>query len=122
MVKLFVAGIPDNLEEIGLIGMFSLYAMVSSIRLVTDKQSGKSLGYGFIEVQDMAAASRTIEAMNGLKIGGRKLEVKIAEERNKQAAKPHPNKSVGKARPMSQNNKPVPVTSNASKRPRIKID
>jgi len=122
MVKLFVAGIPDNLEEIGLIGMFSLYAMVSSIRLVTDKQSGKCLGYGFIEVQDMAAASRTIEAMNGLKIGGRKLEVKIAEERNKPVVKTHRNKSVSKTPSIPKNNEPAPSTSTTSKRPRIKID
>jgi len=122
MVKLFVAGIPDNLEEIGLIGMFSLYAMVSSIRLVTDKQSGKCLGYGFIEVQDMAAASRTIEAMNGLKIGGRKLEVKIAEERNKPVVKTHRNKSVSNTPSIPKNNEPAPSTSTTSKRPRIKID
>ena len=120
MVKLFVAGIPDNLQEIGLIEMFSLYALVSSITVVTDKQTGKSLGYGFIEVQDMAAAGRAIDALNGLKVGTRKLEVKIAEERNKPISK------RPQERP-AQKNSSGPLKNNTqqpeqckSKRPRVK--
>lgn len=119
MVKLFVAGIPDNLQEIGLIEMFSLYALVSSITVVTDKQTGKSLGYGFIEVQDMSAAVRAIEALNGLKVGNRKLEVKIAEERNKPTAKRPQDRSVQKigSSPLKSNLQPAAARS---KRPRVK--
>lgn len=120
MVKLFVAGIPDNLQEIGLIEMFSLYALVSSITVVTDKQTGKSLGYGFIEVQDMAAAGRAIDALNGLKVGTRKLEVKIAEERSKPISK-RPQER------LAQKNSSGPLKNNTqqpeqgkSKRPRVK--
>lgn len=119
MVKLFVAGIPDNLQEIGLIEMFSLYALVSSITVVTDKQTGKSLGYGFIEVQDMAAAGRAIDALNGLKVGSRKLEVKIAEERNKTMPKrpqERPAQKIGSS-PLKSNIQPVAARS---KRPRVK--
>ncbi|HMI03044.1 MAG TPA: RNA-binding protein [Pedobacter sp.] len=120
MVKLFVAGIPDNLQEIGLIEMFSLYALVSSITVVTDKQSGKSLGYGFIEVQDMAAAGRAIEALNGLKVGARKLEVKIAEERNKPISKrPQERPAQQNSSAALKNNSQQPVQGR-SKRPRVK--
>ncbi|WP_285054394.1 RNA recognition motif domain-containing protein [Pedobacter ginsengisoli] len=120
MVKLFVAGIPDNLQEIGLIEMFSLYALVSSITVVTDKQTGKSLGYGFIEVQDMAAAGRAIEALNGLKVGARKLEVKIAEERNKPFSKrPQERPAQKNSSGLSKSNARQPVQGK-SKRPRVK--
>ncbi|WP_276089967.1 hypothetical protein [Pedobacter sp. JY14-1] len=82
MVKLFVANISDNVSEIRLIEMFSLHALVSSIKLIVDKQSGKNL-YGFVEVQDKFAADRAIEALDGLELGGKRLNVKIAEERAK---------------------------------------
>ena len=120
MVKLFVAGIPDNLQEIGLIEMFSLYALVSSITVVTDKQTGKSLGYGFIEVQDMAAAGRAIEALNGLKVGARKLEVKIAEERNKPVSKQPQERPAQKNSSAPLKNKPQHPVQERSKRPRVK--
>jgi RNA recognition motif-containing protein len=120
MVKLFVAGIPDNLQEIGLIEMFSLYALVSSITVVTDKQTGKSLGYGFIEVQDMAAASRAIEALNGLKVGTRKLEVKIAEERSKPVSKRPQERPAQKSGSVALKNKPQQPAQERSKRPRVK--
>src|SRR5687768_8048475 len=120
MVKLFVAGIPDNLQEIGLIEMFSLYALVSSITVVTDKQTGKSLGYGFIEVQDMAAAGRAIDALNGLKVGTRKLEVKIAEERNKPIAKrPQERPAQKNSSGLLKDNAQQPAQGK-SKRPRVK--
>jgi RNA recognition motif-containing protein len=120
MVKLFVAGIPDNLQEIGLIEMFSLYALVSSITVVTDKQTGKSLGYGFIEVQDMAAAGRAIEALNGLKVGARKLEVKIAEERNKPVSKRPQERPAQKNSSVPLKKKPQQPVQERSKRPRVK--
>jgi RNA recognition motif-containing protein len=120
MVKLFVAGIPDNLQEIGLIEMFSLYALVSSITVVTDKQTGKSLGYGFIEVQDMAAAGRAIEALNGLKVGARKLEVKIAEERNKPVSKQPQERYTQKNSSAPLKNKAQEPPQERSKRPRVK--
>lgn len=119
MVKLFVAGIPDNLQEIGLIEMFSLYALVSSITVVTDKQTGKSLGYGFIEVQDMAAAGRAIEALNGLKVGARKLEVKISEERNRPMPKRPQDRPAQKMGSAALKGKPQPAQER-SKRPRVK--
>jgi RNA recognition motif-containing protein len=119
MVKLFVAGIPDNLQEIGLIEMFSLYALVSSITVVTDKQTGKSLGYGFIEVQDMTAAGRAIEALNGLKVGARKLEVKISEERNKHMPKRLQDRPAQKMGSAALKDKPQPAQER-SKRPRVK--
>src|SRR5215217_1412730 len=126
MIKLFVAGIPDNLQEIGLIELFSLHALVSSIRLVTDKHTGKCLGYGFIEVPDLAAANKAIDALNGLKVGTRKLEVKIAEERNKPVVKRPQERQVKRTVPVPPTPvqaKPVAeevVVKEKSKRPRLK--
>lgn len=121
MVKLFVAGIPDNLQEIGLIEMFSLYALVSSITLVTDKRTGKCLGYGFIEVQNMAAATRAIEALNGLKVGDRKLDVRIAEERNKPVVKrPQPGNAQKMGSAFVKGKSEGVSVQEKSKRPRVK--
>jgi len=125
MVKLFVAGIPDNLHEIGLIELFSLHAMVSSIKLITDKTTGESLGYGFIEVEDIVAANRVIEALDGIKVGNRKLNVKIAEERKKPVVVKQPfvrRPGAGAAEMKPERRGFQANQAGKSKRPRLKSE
>jgi RNA recognition motif-containing protein len=80
MVKLFVVGYPLDIQEVELIELFSIYGMLHSIHLLTDKVTHKHKGFGFIEMVDQAGADRAIAALNGMVIKGRKIGVKLADE------------------------------------------
>src|SRR5689334_16456163 len=82
-MKLFVAGFPNDFDEIDLKEMFELYGEVKSAKLVTDRATGKSKGFGFIEMADKNEAIQTIEALHGAVIKGKKISVQEAEEKGK---------------------------------------
>jgi len=77
---LYVGNLPWAVTEEDLARAFSQYAEVTSARVVTDRETGKSRGFGFVEVKetDVAAA---IEALNGAEWAGRKLTVNEAQPR-----------------------------------------
>lgn len=80
-MKLFVAGLPNDFDEVDLREMFELYGHVASVKLVLDRATGKSKGFGFVEMPDNNEAKETILALNnaGLR-GGKKMSVQQAEE------------------------------------------
>ena len=61
-MTLFVAGLPNDFDEVDFKEMFELYGDVKSSRLITDRTTGKSKGYGFIEMPDKTEAQETILA------------------------------------------------------------
>lgn len=82
-MKLFVASLPADFDETDFREMFELYGEITSAKLVTDRATGKSKGFGFIEMPDRMEALSTIEALNGAKIKGKKLSVMEADEQRK---------------------------------------
>lgn len=80
-MKLFVAGLPNDFDEVDFKEMFELYGELRSAKLIIDRETGKSKGFGFIEMVDDVEAQETIAALNGAAIKGKKLSVQIAEER-----------------------------------------
>jgi RNA recognition motif-containing protein len=81
MIKLFVVGFPRDMEESELVELFSAYGQVNSVTIVTDVESGKSQGYGFMVMTDKAGADRAIAAMDGATIDDRTISVRIAEDK-----------------------------------------
>lgn len=80
-MKLFVAGLPNDFDEVDFKEMFELYGELRSAKLIMDRETGKSKGFGFIEMIDDNEAQETITALNGASIKGKKLSVQVAEER-----------------------------------------
>jgi len=79
-MKLFVAGLPSDFDDVDLREMFELYGEVASARLIVDRETGKSKGYGFVEIPDETEAKMTIEALDGAGLkGGKRISVKEAE-------------------------------------------
>ncbi|MDB5088779.1 MAG: hypothetical protein JWR09_2773 [Mucilaginibacter sp.] len=97
MTKLFVVGIPRDMDEIELLELFSAYGQVSAVTIVTDINSGESKGFGFVHMEDQPGAERAIQALNGAEIDDRKISVRIAE--SKQAEPVQPVQSEKKKRP-----------------------
>lgn len=81
MTKLFIVGIPRDMDQTELLEIFSLHGVVDLVTIVTDKRTGESLGYGFIHMNDAAGAQRAINALNGAEIDERLISVRIADEK-----------------------------------------
>lgn len=77
-MKLFVGNFSFNTTEGDLQALFAPYGSVESVAVVTDRQTGRSRGFGFVEMSDRGEAERAIEALNGKDYGGRTLNVNEA--------------------------------------------
>ncbi len=78
MKKIYVGGLPFSTTEDELNGLFASYGKVSSAKIITDKFSGQSRGFGFVEMEDDGEATGAMEKLNGSDFGGRKLTVNEA--------------------------------------------
>lgn len=83
--KLYVGGLPYSVTEGQLQEIFQAHGTVASARVITDKLSGRSRGFGFVEMSSEGEAQKAIEALNGAQLEGRTLVVNEArpqERRN----------------------------------------
>ncbi|MEK0084535.1 RNA recognition motif domain-containing protein [Benzoatithermus flavus] len=79
--KLFVANFPYSTTSDELSGLFSTHGNVLSVKIATDRETGRSRGFGFIEMGSEQEADNAIRELDGYQIGGRSLAVRVAEER-----------------------------------------
>lgn len=80
-MNIFIGSLPFSLEEAELREFFEEYGEVTSAKIIKDKISGRSKGFGFVEMSDDEAAKKAIEELNGAEIDGRKVVVNKAEEK-----------------------------------------
>lgn len=80
-MNIYVGNMPYSMSEDDLRNLFGTYGNVSSARLVTDRETGRAKGFGFVEMGDASEAQAAIEAINGTKQGGRELVVNEARPR-----------------------------------------
>jgi RNA recognition motif-containing protein len=80
-MNIFVGSLPFSLKESELKEYFEEYGEVASVKIISDKFSGRSKGFGFIEMPDEEKAKKAIEELNGAEIDGRAIVVNKAEER-----------------------------------------
>jgi RNA recognition motif-containing protein len=76
--KIYVGGLPYSATEQQLTDLFSPYGTVESVRVITDKITGQSRGFGFVEMASAEEAKRAIQALNATQLGGRTLTVNEA--------------------------------------------
>ncbi|MGZ5220575.1 MAG: RNA recognition motif domain-containing protein [Chitinophagaceae bacterium] len=80
-MNLFVAGLPYDLDDDELMEIFEKFGAVNSAKVAMDKETGKSRGFGFVDMQNDAEAKDAIENLNDISLGKKPLVVKQAEER-----------------------------------------
>ena len=78
MKKIFVGNFSFSMTETELRSLFQPYGTVESVSLVNDRDTGRSRGFGFVEMPDSAEADKAIAALNGTDSGGRPLTVNEA--------------------------------------------
>ena len=77
-MKLYVGGLPYSTTEKELEEMFAEYGKVTSAAVINDRDTGKSKGFGFVEMSDDAEAKAAMTALNGKELNGRSLMVNEA--------------------------------------------
>jgi cold-inducible RNA-binding protein len=80
-MKIFVAGLPYDLDDAELTEIFEKFGTIASAKVAIDKETGKSKGFGFVEMPIEAEAKDAIESLNDISLGKKPLVVKAAEER-----------------------------------------
>jgi cold-inducible RNA-binding protein len=80
-VKLYVGNLTFNTTEQDLQEQFSQYGQVNSASIITDRDTGRSRGFAFIELESKESAQAAIEALNGKELDGRALTVNEAKPR-----------------------------------------
>ncbi|HBB25504.1 MAG TPA: RNA-binding protein [Bacteroidetes bacterium] len=81
-MNIYVGNLPYSMNDDELRASFSEFGAVQSASVVKDKFTGRSRGFGFVEMPDSAAGNQAIEAMNGRNLGGRPLVVNEARPRD----------------------------------------
>jgi RNA recognition motif-containing protein len=87
-MNIFVAGLSFKANDADLAQIFEEYGEVSSARVITDRMSGRSKGYGFVVIEDDEAAQKAINELNGTEIEGRALSVSEARPREERPERP----------------------------------
>jgi RNA recognition motif-containing protein len=78
--KLYVGGLPYSVTDVQLEELFSQHGQVRSARVITDKFTGRSRGFGFVELDSEEEAKKAMEALNETQLEGRSLIVNEAKE------------------------------------------
>ena len=79
--KLFVGGLAWGTDDAGLRQAFEAYGSVTEAKVVMDRDTGRSKGFGFVSYTEDAAAEEAKRAMNGAELGGRTIRVDFAIDR-----------------------------------------
>ena len=86
-VKLYVGNLAFSTTEQDLHDEFSQHGQVNSASIVTDRDTGRSRGFAFVELDSKAAADAAIQALNGKELGGRAMTVNEARPRESQGGR-----------------------------------
>jgi RNA recognition motif-containing protein len=82
LTKLYVGNLPFNATDDGVRTLFSAHGTVEKVSLITDRETGRPRGFGFVEMSN-ADAARAMQALNGADFDGRSLKVNEAQDRER---------------------------------------
>ena len=81
-MNIYIGNLPYQTSEDDLRDLFSAHGEVSSVNIIIDRDSGRSKGFGFVEMPDKAQAESAINAINQSDVNGRSVRVNEARPRN----------------------------------------
>jgi RNA recognition motif-containing protein len=98
MTNIFIANLDWEITSDDLTATFSSFGVVTYAHVVFEKDTKRSRGYGYVEMEDTDNAINAIQALNGMEINGRKLDVKIASPKGNRP----PKKEVVEKKPFEK--------------------
>ena len=84
-MNIYVSNLSFNVEDDDLRGFFEEYGEVTSAKVVTDKMTQRSRGFGFVEMSDDAAAQKAISELDGASVQGRNIRVTVAKPKEERS-------------------------------------
>ncbi|KAK9095479.1 hypothetical protein Scep_026948 [Stephania cephalantha] len=88
--NLYIGYLPPNLDDDALIRLFSPFGEIVMAKIIKDRMTGLSKGYGFVKYADVAQANQAIASMNGYRLDGRVIAVRVAGKPPQPTAPPVP--------------------------------
>jgi RNA recognition motif-containing protein len=82
-INLYVGNLTFNTTTADLETLFAQHGYVKEARVINDRDTGRSRGFGFVEMESQEGADTAISALNGTNLDGRDLAVSIAKERSR---------------------------------------
>ena len=86
-MNIYVGNLPYSVDDEELKNAFSSFGQVDKASVITDKYSGRSKGFGFVEMSDQSAAEEAIKALDGSEMQGRNIRVNQARPKGDRADK-----------------------------------
>jgi RNA recognition motif-containing protein len=93
--KIYVGSLPYSINEQKLADLFAPYGSVTSVKIISDKYSGQSKGFGFVEMDSSEDAQKAIAALNGTQLEGRTLVVNEARPMESRPRSPRSGRGPG---------------------------
>jgi RNA recognition motif-containing protein len=81
--NIFVGNLPFSTNSNDLETLFASYGDVTRAQVISDRDTGRSRGFGFVEMDDDAEAQAAIEGLDGTDVDGRQIRVNVARERSR---------------------------------------
>ena len=94
-MNIFIAGLNYNMSEAELGELFAEYGEVGSVKIIMDRETGRSKGYGFVEMADDEAGDKAIAALNEVDMDGKTLSVSVARPREERPRRSYGNNGGG---------------------------
>ena len=82
-MNIYVGNLHYGVNEDELTEIFGKFGTVNSVKVITDKYSGQSKGFAFVEMEDDTEGNQAIGELNGIEISGRNIKVNIAHEKKR---------------------------------------
>lgn len=89
MKNLYVGNLPHSTSESELRSLFETHGQVDKVSIVTDRETGRSRGFAFVEMTDAGEAEKAIAALNGSELGGRALKINEARPKTDRPRSSH---------------------------------
>ena len=87
-MNIYVSNLSYSVQDEDLRGFFTEYGEVSSAKVIMDKYTNRSKGFGFVEMPDDAAANKAIAELDGGMVEGRAIKVMVAKPKEERSSKP----------------------------------
>lgn len=85
-MNIYISGLSYNVNDADLNELFAEYGEISSARVITDRETGRSRGFGFVEMPNDADGQKAIDELNGVEYDSKVISVSVARPRTERSS------------------------------------